>query len=77
MGWNRDERSWTFKTLGLWIRRLIELLNLPVILLDLGAHRRDLLEHWAEGFSQPWRYHCQGVSFRSYQFNDLTRRQPA
>jgi hypothetical protein len=47
--------------LCLRIRRLSELLNLSIVLLDLDRHLCDLLEHWTKGLCQPWRHDCQAA----------------
>jgi hypothetical protein len=41
--------------LRLWIPRLRESLDQPVIVLDLLRHLRDLLEHRTERMGQTWR----------------------
>src|ERR1700755_3251188 len=43
--------------LCLWILRLRESLDHPVIVLDLLRHLRDLFEHWTERLGQTWREH--------------------
>ena len=41
--------------LCLWILRLPELLDLPIVLLDLERHLCDLLDNGAKSLSQAWR----------------------
>ena len=47
--------------LRLRILGLAELLELPVVLLDLDRYLRDLLEHWTESLCQPWRHDSEAA----------------
>lgn len=47
--------------LSLGILGLAELLDLPVVLLDLDCHLRDLLEHWTERLCQSRRHNGQAA----------------
>jgi hypothetical protein len=44
------------QSLRLGILRLRELEDLPIVLLDLERHLRDLLEHRSERACKPWRH---------------------
>lgn len=51
------------QSLGLRIRRLPELLDHAIIVLDLGCHLRDVLEHWAKRLLKTRRRHDREAPF--------------